>query len=296
MTGAIHDLGYKRYLGTRRPQSTRWRVIVRNQVGTGWKTWWRFKAAIGVAVIVMIVFAAFMYVRRFIPGRGDRLLVGPGESAYDGLLAMSMQWFCYAAFLVGLTVGSGTIAADRQVGAFTFYFARPVRPIDYVLGKFGGLFLLQLILIAAPTVALAAFRCGMVDNTDELIRTLPVLGKAALSGVLAAAVYAAVPLGLSSLVARRRNAVALWAVFYVLICNMLYVIGHSGSPWIGQFDLSSAVKSADSGILGVHVNPMFMSTGPLDASLVALAFYTIGGVALAWWQVSRDAIAGVGSG
>ena len=34
---AIHDLGYKRYVGTRRPQSTRWRVLVKNVVSTSWR-------------------------------------------------------------------------------------------------------------------------------------------------------------------------------------------------------------------------------------------------------------------
>ena len=37
MSGQIHDLGYKRYVGTRRSQGTRWRVIMREQISNGWK-------------------------------------------------------------------------------------------------------------------------------------------------------------------------------------------------------------------------------------------------------------------
>jgi hypothetical protein len=295
-TGTIHDLGYKRYFGTRRPQSTRWRVIVRNQIGTAWKTWWRFKMALGFAVIAMIVFGAIMYVRRFVPGTGGGFMVAKGESMYDGLLAMSTRWFCYAGFLVGLTVGAGTIAADSQVGAFTFYFSRPVRPIDYVLGKLGGLFVLQLIVIALPLTLLAAFRCGMANDTDDLLQTLPVLGKAIATGVIGAFAYAAVPLGMSALVARRRNAIALWATFYTIVCNIFFGIGIAGHPAIGQLDLQSAVTSTGSGLLGVHINPIFMRTGPLGWSLVWLAMYSAGGVAIAWWSVSKRATAGVGSG
>ena len=44
-TGQIHDLGYKRYVGERRARDTRWTVIMRHQVSTGWKTWWRYFSA-----------------------------------------------------------------------------------------------------------------------------------------------------------------------------------------------------------------------------------------------------------
>jgi hypothetical protein len=287
--GAIHDLGYQRYLGSRRAQSTRWRVIVRNQVAQAWKTWWRFKMAVGFAVIAMIVFGALIYVRHFFPesGRGSLLTI-------DGLLTMSTRWFCYAAFLVGLTVASGAIAGDAQVGAFTFYFARPVRPIDYVLGKFGGLFLLQLIVIAAPLTLLAAFRCGMVDSTDELLRTLPIVGKALAAGVIGAAVYAAVPLAISSLVVRRRNAIAMWATFYMIVCNIFYGLGHAGQPAIGQLDVQAAVTSTGAHLMGGRVPSIFMSVGPLSWSLVWCAVYVVGGIALAWWQVRGRAAEGVG--
>jgi hypothetical protein len=300
--GAIHDLGYKRYLGTRKPQSTRWRVIVRNQVGAAWKTWWRYKMALGFAVIAMIVFGALIYVTHFFPtgGPGRRMAFLVEGDPLDGWLSMSVRWFCYAGFLVGLTVASGTIAADQQVGAFTFYFARPVRPIDYVLGKLGGLFLLQMFVMAAPLVVLAAFRCGMVDSTDDLVRALPAVGKALATGVIGAAAYAAVPLGLSSLAARRRNAIALWAAYYMLVCNIFYAVGREASGdtarAIGQLDLQSAVTSVGAHLFGAQILPSYMHVGPLAPAIVSLTLYIGGGVALAWWQVSARASAGVGGG
>ena len=59
--GAIHDLGYKRYLGSRRPPSTRWRVIMRHQLAMGWRTWWRFKAPLSLAVITTFIAGGFIY-------------------------------------------------------------------------------------------------------------------------------------------------------------------------------------------------------------------------------------------
>jgi hypothetical protein len=301
-TGAIHDLGYKRYLGTRQPQSTRWRVIVRNQVSYAWKTWWRYKMPLGFAVIAMVVFGALIYVTHFFPGAGGgrRMAFLVEGDPLDGWLSMSVRWFCYAGFLVGLTVASGTIAADQQVGAFTFYFARPVRPIDYVLGKLGGLFLIQAGVMAAPLVLLAGFRCGMVESTDDLVRALPAIAKALATGALGAAAYAAVPLGLSSLATRRRNAIAMWAAFYLLIGNIFYAVGREATGAtaraIGQLDLQSAVVTVGAHLFGAQILPSYMHVGPFAPALVAIALYVGGGVALAWWQVSSRAIAGVGSG
>ena len=59
-TGTIHDLGYKRYGGARSSAGTRWRVILANQVATGWKTWWRFKASLGLAVLLILAYALSM--------------------------------------------------------------------------------------------------------------------------------------------------------------------------------------------------------------------------------------------
>src|SRR5262249_8293976 len=54
-TGTIHDIGYKRYVGTRRSVATRWRVIMRNQVAMGWKKWWRYKMPLFGAVIALFI-------------------------------------------------------------------------------------------------------------------------------------------------------------------------------------------------------------------------------------------------
>jgi hypothetical protein len=53
--GTIYDLGYKRYVGTRPSTGTRWLVIMRHQLGMGWRKWWRYKVALGLAVIVKCV-------------------------------------------------------------------------------------------------------------------------------------------------------------------------------------------------------------------------------------------------
>ena len=138
-TGAIHDLGYKRYAGTRQDAGTRWRVIMRHQVAMAWKTWWRFKAWLGMAVLISFIAGAVMYIF------SNRMFHGMGRvgdvalTVRDVALPQSIAWYCRAAFITSLTLGATIIAGDVQSGAFTFYFARSVRPRDYVIGKLAGL-------------------------------------------------------------------------------------------------------------------------------------------------------------
>ena len=297
--GAIHDLGYKRYLGTRRPQSTRWRVIVRNQVSTAWKTWWRYKLALGWAVVTFLSVLGvilFMYQNAaFLEPVMKR--VGFKGNAYDFLIALfSIQGFCRAAFLAGLTGAAGAIAADAQVGAFTFYFARPVRPMDYVLGKLGGLFLLMSFLITVPLFALTCVRVGLSTDTDAMIAALPRLGSALLTGTLGALLFAALPLAISSMIAKRSYAIGAWAVWYILIGGIFQGLAFATrTPALAAVDPLSAIQGVGQGFYEVSVSQKITRdqvpfTWALALTLVMIA----GSIAVAFWQVSRRAHAGVG--
>ena len=61
--GTIYDIGYKRYVGTRRSVATRWLVIMRHQIAMGWKKWWRYKMPLFGAVVTTFVAAGLLYFR-----------------------------------------------------------------------------------------------------------------------------------------------------------------------------------------------------------------------------------------
>jgi hypothetical protein len=137
--GQIHDLGYKRYVGSRRAVSTRWTVIMRHQIATAWTGWWRYKVWLVAAFLITAVSSVLLYTL------GDRLFRRIGGFGgvltrfVDGILPDSTIWYCKAGFLVSLAISATVVAGDLQSGAFTFYFARSMRPRDYVLGKLGAL-------------------------------------------------------------------------------------------------------------------------------------------------------------
>lgn len=291
--GQIHDLGYKRYAGSRRAVGTRWTVIMRHQMSTAWKTWWRFKVWLVAAVMATAVAAGFLYLAS---GKMFRMIGGIGGQVVrfaDGILPLSMEWYCKVGFIVSLTIGSTVVAGDVQSGAFTFYFARSVRPRDYVLGKLAGLGALMALIMLAGPVLLAGLRLGLSDDLDQLIELLPIVAKALAIGALGTLAYAAVPLGFSAVIANRRYAMALWAAYYLVLGSMAERIGVVTTPAIGALDLPTALKTISLNLFDLHLSDgnLAISTSVALISVLGHAAIAIG---LVFWRVRSAQQTGVG--
>jgi hypothetical protein len=294
-TGQIHDLGYKRYVGSRRSVDTRWMVIMRHQLSTAWKGWWRFKAALIAALIATFATGTVMYFLRNELFRMLGAISGEIVRFSDGLLPFSLIWYCKIGFLVSLLVCSTVVAGDVQSGAFTFYFARSVRPRDYVLGKLAGLgILLSAIMVAGP-VLLAGFRLGLADNLDQVVALLPTLPKALAIGALGTVIYAVVPLGFSALVSNPRYAMALWAAYDIVIGGIAEGIGHVGTSAkaVAAFDLPSALQAVAYDLFGMRIARGGI-TIPTWAAVTSIAVHAVLAIAVVIWRVRRAQQTGVG--
>jgi ABC-type transport system involved in multi-copper enzyme maturation permease subunit len=292
--GQIHDLGYKRYVGSRRSVATRWTVILRQELASSWKTWWRFKVWLVAAAMSTAVAAGVLY---FASGKMIRLFSGlRGETIQiaDGIIPLSTQWYCKIGFVVSLTLGASVVAGDVESGAFTFYFARSLRPRDYVVGKLAGLAIAMSLVMLVGPLALAGVRLGLSDDNDQLIALLPVLPKALAIGVLGTLIYAAVPLGFSALVASRRYALALWAVYYIVIGSMAQGLGLVISPAIGAIDLAESLGAIAHALFGVQLMGKHAVEPPVAAAMISIAVQVTAAIGVAFWRVRRAQQAGVG--
>ena len=290
MSSTIHDLGYKRYVGTRRPPSTRWRVIMRHQIATGWKTWWRYKIWLGMAVATTIAMAVMIFV---VSDRQVHLSHGIAMRLADFTLPISLDFYFRAAFFISLTIGAGVIAGDLQSGAFTFYFARSTRPRDYLVGKLAGYGLLIAIPSIGGPLLVACMRLGLVgwENTDELVTQLALLPKTIAIGVLATLVYTAVPLGISALVPNRRYALGVWAAYYLIAGSIVAGIGFMTHSDIGALDLATAVKSVAYNLLDFAGGGRRVSTW---AGLASIGGHVALAIGIIWFQLTNAQKAGVG--
>jgi hypothetical protein len=290
--GTIYDLGYQRYRGARRDARTRWRVIARHQVAIAWKTWWRFKAALGMAVITLAIAGGMMMFasdRKSSLGRAQVL----AQRLIDTALPESIIWFCRAGFVATLTIGATVIASDVQSGAFTFYFARSTRPRHYLAGKLVGLGLLMACITLAGPLVLSLLRLGVADSSDEVIDLLPDIGKTLLVGGLATLAYTAVPLGFSALLPNRRHALALWAAYYLIFGAMAFAVGHVASPAIAAIDIPRAVQAVAFHLFDLQFRDSDPEI-PLAAAIASLATQSGIGMLLAITQVARSHRSGIG--
>jgi hypothetical protein len=291
--GQIHDLGYKRYLGTRTAVETRWTVIMRHQLSTAWRGWWRFKPWLIVGLMATAVSGGVLY---FLSGSMFRAVRGIGGNMIkfaDGILPLSMRWYCPIGFIVSLTLCVTLVSGDLRSGAFTFYFARSVRPRDYVIGKLAGLSLLLSLIMMGGPLALAAIRIGLSDNVTQLVELLPVVYKALAIGVLGTLVYAAVPLGFSALVTNPRYAMALWAAYYIPIGFMAQGIAHVTRPELAAIDVGAALRVVSLNLFDVEMlgRDASFSTAVALTSIFGHAAIAIG---LVFWRVRTAQHSGVG--
>lgn len=290
----IHDLGYQRYLGSRRAQSTRWRVIVGNLLSMSWKGWWRYKAPLAVAVMITVGIAMGIYFSRheiFAGQRGDKV-----RTVADSLIPMSYAYYSSAAFIVGLTVLASAVSRDLQAGAFEFYFSRPVRPIDYTLGKIAGAFILLAPLLMAGPLLLTIYRLAMTGDMDQTIDTLPWIPKALLVGLVATFAHASVALAFGAMSKRPRYAMAAYAAFVLVFGNIMFGIGQGADiPELGALDLSAAITGLASAVFDVHL--LFGTPSPpVGASIASLVGYTSLSCIFIWYRVKSAERAGMGGG
>lgn len=298
--GTVHDLGYKRYVGTRLPQGMRWRVIMGQQLGYAWKTWWRFKLTMVSAIVATLVAGAVMYVASdtvmHILKRSDG--ANPmGQMALrfiDGILPLSMFWYCKIGFIASMTVAASVVATDVRTGAFTFYFARSVRPIDYVLGKAAGLALLAAILTLAGPMVLALVRIGLSDSTTQVTSQLRGLLYAGIVGLLGTAIYSIIPLGFSALVADRRWAVGLWALYYMAFGFIMTGLGFVAWAPLSAFDLPNALNRTCYALFDVMLADRGAPRFSIGWDIGSIAVHTLVALAVVWWRVAKSAHDGVG--
>ena len=275
---AIHDLGYKRYAGERQEASQRWRVIMRHQISSAWKGFWLYKVWLILAIMVVVVAAAFIFIatdKQWHLGRGVT------ERLADLALPLAFDWFGKIAFILSLRIGASVIAGDMQSGAFVFYFARSTRPIDYMIGKIAGYGILVGIILVGGPFLVAAMRVGLAgyEDTSHLIGQLWLLLETIAVGALATLVYTVIPLGFSAMIANKRYALGVWAAWYLIAGPIAMGIGMITKWPLGALDIATSVKVITGNMPDIPHGPM-MSMNSLGLSTTACLVSLFAQVAL----------------
>ncbi|MBX7080559.1 MAG: ABC transporter permease [Nannocystaceae bacterium] len=138
----------------------------------------------------------------------------------------------HATALLLAVAAAGLIAEDRRTRAFELYFSRPLRPIDYAIGKALVPLLLSFATLVLPLLGLFGLALGIAPHViaDEL---WPLLLPGLLGAIACAAVLSATLLGASAVGERGRTVGVAFVLGLGALGGFANGMAESGVRWAG---------------------------------------------------------------
>ena len=241
VVSAISDLTYRNYDGPLQPPLNRWWVVALATIRINIKKpafWVNF----GFIMLIYLIYALILYFTKNVTdnmsgamggGGGanakemaDRLapLKGPGNIYAQSLwLALSQSHFFL--FLMALTVGSGSIASDNQANALLVYLSKPLTKLDYLVGKWMGIFLLLAGAYVLPPIFMYVFYVAGYYSEGFLKDHASLFPRLVLASFIAPIVQTSLILGISAWSKSGRAAGAIYAGLYIGLNTLALVLG-----------------------------------------------------------------------
>lgn len=243
---AVRDLGYKPYEGTRLPPSHNVSVMFRHGLSRAWESW-LVKLAIvfgllpGLAHILMIGGAVYMM--------GDQIASSEnGLEAYDSVRRMLTYQLWLFASAITLGAGATVLTEDATFKTFPFYFAKPVTPVHYIIGRMGAVALLCGLVFLVPSTLLVLF-CTMVETEERRMATLELLPKVVAFTLVASTALATTSVGVSALGRSRAFSMSMWLLLFIVpfvIAWLLEALIHW--PWLGLVSIPSMLDTFEASL------------------------------------------------
>ena len=231
----IRDRGYSGYDGTRRIGSA-WRVIAEATVRVLLDSKGG-RRSLGLGFVVALVAGVVIWVEHRVAG-------GNVGAEYPLRLLTKPYGVVLPALFVALAIAGGTLAEDRRAGALPFYFARPLTPRDYLVGRWLGAFVSLAAVVAVPTTMLALYRALIMSEVHDVAAALGVAVVVSLLGLALAAILASYALLAGGVAASRGAAQGLVGAALVLP----WIIAGVGAnvmngPWASLLSLPHLLTS-----------------------------------------------------
>ena len=138
-----------------------------------------------------------------------------GDSGFMGGYLKNGLSIIFILLLVSV-VCSDLIAQDLKDRSFVLYFSRPIKTLDYLIGKMGGAIGVISILTFVPLIVFCLVMIG-TQTGDDYGSSLNILGKTIIAGVLTTVFFVSYGVMISSLTKKKTYAgVGIFMSFFVL--------------------------------------------------------------------------------
>jgi ABC-2 type transport system permease protein len=215
----IADLSYRNYEGVIEPPRRRWWTIARQGIQLALQKKSLYVATAFSAWYYLVIIIMLFVITQFTGGSPTGAQF---EQAFFDRLIWKDQFlhgFSYSQLillLVALLIGAGSIANDNRSNALLIYLSKPVTKLDYLVGKWFGIFLPILVIMLIPTLVFYGYG-ALSFRSQGFISSDPwILPKMLLILPLSAMLHASLVLGVSSLFKTGRMAGAAYAGVYFL--------------------------------------------------------------------------------
>lgn len=217
MSNPIADLSYRNYDGPLTSTQARWWSIARQSINSGIKKKFFVTLSLLSASFYFVLLIVFYFVEVLNPPQtpGDKnllLSMIKWNEQFLNAFSTAQLWL----LLLALLLGSGSIANDNRANALLVYLSKPCTKLDYLIGKWLGIFIPLAVVTAIPTF-MFYFYCLMSYREYGFITQDPwMFVKLIFMVLLPAGFHASVSMGISSLFNQGRIAGAVYAAVYFM--------------------------------------------------------------------------------
>jgi len=246
-------------------------------------TYWRTRLLLALFVVADVIFLGMVFVEAALLGL---LAPAPGAEAGPELPVWPVTMYVwiklYTLILLYAATGCGVIANDIRWELMQFYFSKPLKRLQYMLGKGLGLIALGACVTLVPTGILGGLRVLLHMKSDFAEQMMSQWGAAVVFELAALVVFSILLMALSSLTRKQGLAVLAWlGVIFVPDLTSLIIGQIVDSEWPHLLSLTASLTD----IFAVIVQ----WESDLSPWLPPLVLLGIGAGAfyLAWWRLGE---------
>ncbi len=228
----IADLSYRNYTGPLNSHTFRWWVVALAGIRAARqkKGFW---AIAGVSVLPYLFSLIGLYLQSRMPVNVNNPITNNtvGQKYASSFFQLT-DFNLFMMFVMTLMVGSGSISADNRSNALLVYLSKPLTKVDYLIGKWMGIFTTLFAVALAPALILYIY-CIMTFWSDGIFHQEPwLLTRVLLACALPAALHASLMVGFSAWCKTPRVAGAIYAGFYFfsgIVSGIIWMIRTHGN-------------------------------------------------------------------
>lgn len=216
MSSPIADLSYRHYDGPLLPPANRWWAIAKMsiQLAVKKKGFWIWSSLSAYGYLFLLIMLYFVDAATPVaPGQKNPIL---SNMIWKDQFLNAFSVSQLLLFIVALLIGVGTIANDNRANALLVYLSKPCSKLDYVIGKWMGIFIPITLVTAAPTLVFYAYGAMSYRDYGFLSADPMLFFKLLAMCLVPGTVHASLALGVSSLFDQGRLAGAAYAGLYFI--------------------------------------------------------------------------------